>query len=138
MITKIPLFGTTYQFKDLKEIFAKANEEKSGDQLAGIAAQNAKERMAAKLVLADLTLADIRNHPLLSAEADEVSRLIEEQVDEIAYSSVKNWTVAELREYLLMPQTTSEAIHRISRGLTSEMIAAVAKLMSNMDLTANR
>src|ERR1700731_3748513 len=108
MITKIPLFGTTYQFKDLKEIFAKANEEKSGDQLAGIAAENAKERMAAKLVLADLTLADIRNHPLLSPETEQVSRLIEDQVDENVYRSLQNWSVAELREYLLMQQTTND------------------------------
>ena len=134
MISKIPLFGTTYQFNSLKEIFAKANEIKSGDQLAGIAAENAKERMAAKLILADLTMADIRSNSLLPPEADAVSRLIEEQVDETVYRSIQNWTVAELREYVLKQETTNLDIHRISRGLTSEMIAAAAKIMSNMDL----
>ncbi|MDB4868150.1 MAG: ethanolamine ammonia-lyase subunit EutB [Cohnella sp.] len=113
---------------------AKANEEKSGDQLAGIAAEDAKERMAAKLVLSDLTLADIRNHPLLHPETDEVSRVIEEAVNEKIFAEIRNWTVAEFREYLLRQETRNEEIRRISRGLTSEMVAAVAKLMSNLDL----
>jgi ethanolamine ammonia-lyase large subunit len=130
----IALFGKTYQFKDLKEVMAKANEEKSGDQLAGIAAEDAKERMAAKLVLSDLTLADIRNHPLLPPETDEVSRVIEEAVNEQIYAEIRNWTVAELREFLLRQETGNEQIRRISRGLTSEMVAAAAKVMSNLDL----
>ncbi|MBW5444462.1 ethanolamine ammonia-lyase subunit EutB [Cohnella sp. CFH 77786] len=127
-------FGRTFQFKDLKEVMAKANEEKSGDQLAGIAAEDAKERMAAKLVLADLTLGDIREHPLLPPETDEVSRVIEEAVNEKIFAEVRNWTVAELREYLLAQSTGNEEIRRISRGLNSEMVAAVAKLMTNLDL----
>jgi len=113
---------------------AKANEEKSGDQLAGIAAADAKERMAAKLVLADLTLADLRNHPLIPADTDEVSRLIEQSVNERIYEEIRNWSIAELREYLLQQSTASEEIRRISRGMTSEMVAAVAKLMTNLDL----
>lgn len=128
------LFGTTYTFKDLKEVMAKANEEKSGDQLAGLAAADAKERMAAKLVLSDLTLADIRNHPLLPPETDEVSRVIEENVNEQMYAEIRNWTVAELREYLLKESTGNEEIRRVGRGMTSEMIAAVVKQMSNLDL----
>ena len=101
MLKSTKLLGTTYQFRDLKEIMAKANEEKSGDRLAGIAAADARERIAAKQVLAELTLADIRNHPLLDPEEDEVSRIIEENVNEPIYNEIKNWTVAELREYLL-------------------------------------
>jgi len=131
---KTALLGSTFHFADLKEVFAKANEEKSGDQLAGIAAADMKERMAAKLVLADLTLADIRNHPLLPPETDEVSRIIEEAVNEKIYAEIRNWTVAELREYLLRQETRNTDISRISRGLTSEMVAAAAKLMSNMEL----
>ncbi len=127
-------FGRTFQFKDLKEVMAKANEEKSGDQLAGIAAADAKERMAAKLVLADLTLGDLRNHPLIPAESDEVSRLIEESVNEPIYAEIRNWSVAELREYMLQSSTGSDEIRRISRGMTSEMVAAAAKLMTNLDL----
>ncbi|WP_123040145.1 ethanolamine ammonia-lyase subunit EutB [Cohnella candidum] len=128
------VFGRTFQFKDLKEVMAKANEEKSGDQLAGIAAEDAKERMAAKLVLADLTLGDIRENPLLPPEKDEVSRVIEEAVNEKIYAEIRNWSVAELREYLLRQRTGSDEIRRISRGLTSEMAAAAAKLMTNLDL----
>ncbi|MBD0380187.1 ethanolamine ammonia-lyase subunit EutB [Paenibacillus sedimenti] len=134
MNLKTVLLGKTFQFRDLKEVMAKANEEKSGDQLAGIAAEDAKERMAAKLVLADLTLADIRNHPLLPPETDEVSRIIEEAVNEKIYAEVGNWTVAELREYLLRQDTGNREIRRISRGLNSEMVAGAAKLMSNLDL----
>ncbi|BBH24641.1 ethanolamine transporter [Paenibacillus baekrokdamisoli] len=134
MKLKTTLFGTTFQFRDLKEVMAKANEEKSGDQLAGIAAEDAKERMAAKLVLSDITLADIRNHPLLPPEIDEVSRVIDEAVSEKMFAEVRNWTVAELREFLLQQDTDSSRIRRVSRGLTSEMIAAAAKLMSNLDL----
>ncbi|MRH41122.1 ethanolamine ammonia-lyase subunit EutB [Aquibacillus halophilus] len=134
MNTKTVLLGKTYQFQDLKEIMAKANEEKSGDQLAGISAQDAKERIAAKYILADLTLSDIRSNPLLSPEQDEVSRVIDEGINERIYSEIKNWTIAELREYLLSSIIGDSEIKRISRGLTSEMIAAVTKIMTNLDL----
>lgn len=134
MNLKTSLLGKTFQFHDLKEVLAKANEEKSGDQLAGIAAEDAKERMAAKLVLSELTLADIRNHPVLPPETDEVSRVIEVAVNEKIFAEIRNWSVAELREYLLGKETGNSEIRRISRGLTSEMVAAAAKLMSNLDL----
>ncbi|WP_066368785.1 ethanolamine ammonia-lyase subunit EutB [Neobacillus fumarioli] len=134
MIMKTRLLGQVYQFSNLKELFAKANEEKSGDRLANIAAESVQERIAAKQVLANLTIADIRNHPLIPAEEDEVSRIIEEQVNEPAYRRIQNWTIAELREYILDDTTTGEDLIRLSCGLTSEMIAAVAKLMSNLDL----
>ncbi|PLT32694.1 ethanolamine ammonia-lyase subunit EutB [Bacillus sp. V5-8f] len=126
--------GKVYSFRDLKELFAKANEEKSGDRLAGIAAETVQERIAAKEVLSTLTLAEIRNHPLLSPEEDEVSRMIENSLNERIYASIKNWSVSELREYILSDRTGDTELKRISYGLTSEMIAAVAKLMSNMDL----
>lgn len=126
--------GKIYSFANLKDLFAKANEEKSGDRLAGIAAETVQERIAAKEVLSTLTLADIRNHPLIPPEEDEVTRLIENSMNERIYGSIKNWSIAELREYILSNRTTGEDLKRISNGLTSEMIAAVAKLMSNMDL----
>lgn len=126
--------GTVYQFASLKDLFAKANEEKSGDRLAGLAAETVQERIAAKLVLSHLTLSDIRENPLLSPEEDEVSRIIEGQINEPVYQSIKNWSLAELREYILNDSTTGEELKRLSRGLNSEMIAAVAKLMSNLDL----
>ncbi|WP_047150352.1 ethanolamine ammonia-lyase subunit EutB [Aneurinibacillus tyrosinisolvens] len=134
MELKTRLLNQVYQFKNIKEVFAKANEEKSGDRLAGIAAESVQERIAAKQVLAELTLGDIRDHPLLSPEEDEVSRIIEEQINDTIFKDIKGWTVAELREYILDDGTTGQEISRISRGLSSEMIAAVAKLMSNLDL----
>jgi ethanolamine ammonia-lyase large subunit len=134
MRLKTTLQSQTYEFKDLKELFAKANEEKSGDRLAGLAAETVQERIAAKQVLAGLTLEDIRNHPLLPPEEDEVSRIIEEQVNDTIFADIKGWTVAKLREYILDDRVGDRELKRLSRGLTSEMIAATAKLMSNLDL----
>lgn len=134
MKLKTVLFGHTYSFSDLKEVLAKANEEKSGDTLAGIAAQSAEERVAAKIVLSEVTLSDLRNNPVVPYEQDEVTRIIQDDVNEPIYNSIKNMTVAELREWILSEKTTEADIKRISRGLTSEMVAAVAKLMSNLDL----
>ncbi|MFC5649324.1 ethanolamine ammonia-lyase subunit EutB [Paenibacillus solisilvae] len=126
--------GRSYTFHHLKELMAKASEEKSGDQLAGIAAADTSERIAAKLVLSELTLAEIRDNPLLPAEEDEVTRIIESHIDEQVYREIKNWSAAELREYILQTSTGGAEIQRLSLGLTSEMIAAAAKLMSNLDL----
>ncbi|WP_223590825.1 ethanolamine ammonia-lyase subunit EutB [Neobacillus bataviensis] len=134
MKTKITLLNKTYQFSNLKEILAKANEEKSGDQLAGIAAKDAQERLAARHLLADLTLNDIRNNPVLAPEEDEVSRVIENSINEKIYQSIANWTVSDLRETLLTDTTTNIEITRLRKGLTSEMVAAVTKIMSNLDL----
>ena len=134
MILKTVLFGHTYQFKDLKDVLAKANEEKSGDILAGIAAESAEERVAAKIVLSHITLEDLRNNPVVPYESDEVTRIIQDDVNEPIYNSIKKWTVAELREWILDENTTEADIKKVSRGLTSEMVAAVAKLMSNLDL----
>ncbi len=134
MILKTKLFGKEYQFNSVMEVMAKANEEKSGDNLAGIAAQSAEERVAAKVVLSNLTLSDLRNNPAVPYELDEVTRIIQDDVNEKIYAEVKNWTVAEFREWLLDDNTTGADIRRVSRGITSEIVAAVAKIMSNMDL----
>ena len=134
MILKTKLLGHVYEFKSVKDALAKANEEKSGDRLAGIAAENAEERVAAKVVVANLTLADLRNHPAVPYEEDEVTRIIQDDVNEKIYDQIKNWTVAELREWLLAENHDGDAIRWVSRGLTAEMIAAVAKLMSNMEI----
>ncbi len=134
MILKTKLLGQVYSFPDIRTVMAKANEEKSGDTLAGIGAENAAERVAAKVVLSELTLADLRNHPAVPYEQDEVTRIIQDDVNEKIYAQVRNWTVAELREWILDEKNDSAAVRRISRGLTAEMVAAVTKLMSNMDL----
>ncbi len=123
-----------YTFRDLKEVLAKANELKSGDELAGVAAENAAERVAARQVLAEVRLNELRESPVAPYEQDEVTRLIEDDLDKTRFAQVKDWTVAQLREHLLAPTTTGEDMLAIGRGLTSECIAAVAKLMSNLDL----
>lgn len=134
MILKAKLFGHVYTFKNLMDVMAKANEEKSGDKLAGLAAESAEERVAAKVVLANIMLEDLRNNPAVPYEMDEVTRIIQEDVNEKIYNEIKHWTVSDLREWILDEKTTGADITRISRGLTSEMVAAVAKLMSNLDL----
>lgn len=134
MKLKTKLFGHVYQFKDVKEVLAKANEDKTGDKLAGIAASSMEERVAAKEVLSNLTLNDLRNNPVVPYEEDEVTRVIQDAVNESIYSEIKNWTVSDLREWILSDEATGTDIRRVSRGLTSEMIAAVAKIMTNLDL----
>lgn len=134
MILKTKLFGHVYEFKNVCEVMAKANEEKSGDKLAGIAAETAEERVAAKVVLSHLTLNDLRNNPAVPYEEDEVTRIIQDDVNETIFSEFKNMTVAEFREWLLDERTTPDMIRHASRGLTSEIVAGVCKLMSNLDL----
>jgi len=134
MILNTTLFGRTYHFKSVNEVMAKANEEKSGDILAGIAAESAEERVAAKVVLANLTLEDLRNNPAIPYEEDEVTRIIQDDLNEKIYQSMKDWTVQDLREKILSYETTENDIRKMSRGLTAEMVAAVTKLMSNLDL----
>lgn len=132
MKLKTNLFGQTYAFRDVKDVLAKANEEKSGDVLAGVAAASTVERIAAKAVLADMTLEDLRNHPVVPYEIDDVTRADQDAVDETVYGRIKSMTVGEFREFLL---AGSEAdIAGIRAGLTAEMVAAVANFMSNMDL----
>jgi ethanolamine ammonia-lyase large subunit len=126
--------GKSYSFPDLKSVLGKANQPKSGDFLAGIAAENATERVAARRVLADITLHEIRENPVAPYEIDEVTRLIEGDLDKAKFTQVASWTVAELREYILRPEQDGEALLQLGRGLTSECIAAVTKLMTNMDL----
>ncbi len=134
MKLKTTLLGKTYTFGSVKEVLAKANEEKTGDILAGIAAENARERVAAKVVLSALTLGELGENPAVPYEEDEVTRIIWDDLNRPQYERLKNWTVAELREWLLSEKTTGADIARLSRGLTSEMVAAVCKLMSNLDL----
>ncbi len=132
MILKTRLFGTTYGFKDVKEVLAKANEEKSGDILAGVAARDTVERVAAKVVLSELTLEDLRNHPVVPYEEDDVTRANQDGIDKKSFQKIKAMTVGGFREFIL--KSSGSEIKGIREGLTSEMIASVTKLMSNMDL----
>ena len=128
------LFGHRYQFRDILDVLAKSNEDKSGDHLAGIAAESAAERVAARYVLSEVTLETLRQNPAVPYEEDEVTRVIDDAVNETVYAEIKGMQVGEVREWLLSDTTTGDMIKRFSNALTAEMVAAVAKLMSNLDL----
>ncbi len=135
----MPSFATTlgnhhYTFPTLKDLLAKATPHRSGDQLAGIAAQSAQERVAAKLVLADLPLSTFLSEQLIPYEEDEVTRLILDTHNPSAFAPLKDLTVGAFREWLLDYTTTTEMIAAASPGITPEMAAAVSKLMRNQDL----
>jgi len=121
-------------FSDLRELFAKANEEKSGDHLAGIAARSERERVAAKRELADLPLGEIVARPLIDPDEDDVSRLIVETYDREAFHEIATLTVGEFRELLLDDATGEMDLKRAGRAIIPEIAAAVAKIMSNKDL----
>jgi ethanolamine ammonia-lyase large subunit len=123
-----------FSFASLKEVLAKANEEKSGDTLAGIAAGSEQERVAAKQVLSQISLAQLRNEPVVAAEDDELSRAIDEAIDAQAYERIKSWNVAQLRDFLVGDADAALSVEAIRNALTGEMAAAVTKLMSNLDL----
>ena len=122
------------RFADLRELLAKANEEKSGDQLAGIAAGSERERVAAKSALADLPLVEFLNNPIISPETDEVSRLILKSHDAGAFEPIRSLTVGAFREFILDGRTTEAELKALQCGVTPEMAAAVTKLMGNKDL----
>jgi ethanolamine ammonia-lyase large subunit len=123
-----------FDFSDLRELFAKANEEKSGDKLAGIAARSERERVAAKRRLADLTLDEIVRRPLIDPDQDDVTRLTLDLFDQQAFRSIASMTVGEFREFLLDDGTAETQLHALQNAIIPEIAAAVAKLMSNKDL----
>lgn len=128
-------FGSThYSFADLKELLAKASPHRSGDQLAGVAAENARERVAAQTILADVPLGRFLQEPLIPYEEDEVTRLILDSRNAAAFAPLAVLTVGQFREWLLDYATTGETIATVSPGLTPEMAAAVSKVMRNQDL----
>ncbi len=124
----------SFTFADLRELFAKANEEKSGDQLAGVAAASVLERVAAKWALADVTLEEIVSNPVIDPDQDDVSRLILDTHDRPGFAELQSLTVGEFREFLLSERADEATLHRLRFAITPEMAAAVAKLMSNQDL----
>jgi len=128
--------GRSFRFRDLNELLAKANRERSGDRLAGLAARSAQERVAARRLLAEVTLAELRERPALPPERDEVSRVVEEGLDEEVFRRHRRLTVGELRDHVLGADASELGAARLGAGLTPEMAAAVAKLCSNLDLVA--
>ena len=123
-----------HRFDDLKTLLAKATPLRSGDQLAGIAAETAQERIAARMALADLPLAHFLVEAVIPYEADEVTRLIVDRHDAAAFAPVAHLTVGGLRDWLLSQAADSPALAALAPGLTPEMVAAVSKLMRNQDL----
>ncbi len=124
----------TYQFKDLAELMAKATPQRSGDRLAGVIAQSAEERAVAQLTLADVTLKTFLNEALVPYEEDEVTRLIMDEHDSVAFAPIAHLTVGDFRNWLLSDYATSEVLAQIRQGITPEMAAAVSKIMRNQDL----
>jgi len=124
----------TYRFEDLRTLLAKASPSRSGDLLAGVAADSEAERIAAKLILADLPLQAFLNEAVIDPETDEVSRLILAQHDPHAFAPVAHLTVGEFRNWLLSDRIDAAAVSAIAWGITPEMAAAVSKLMRNQDL----
>ena len=124
----------TYDFKTLRNLMAKASPSRSGDYLAGVAADNNRERVAAQWVLADVPLKQFLNEALVPYEQDEVTRLIIDEHDSVAFAAVSHLTVGDFRNWLLSDQADTETLTAIAPGLTPEMVAAVSKIMRLQDL----
>ncbi len=131
---KINLGYKVYSFSDLKDLMAKATPERSGDELAGIAAQTMEERIAAKMRLAEVPLSTFLAEPLIPYEKDEVTRLIIDTHDKEAFLPISHLTVGDFRNWILSDHTTSEMLAAVASGITPEMAAAVSKIMRNQDL----
>jgi ethanolamine ammonia-lyase large subunit len=135
------MYGATiearrYRFADLKTLLAKASPLRSGDQLAGIAAESGEERVAAQYALADLPLAAFLDETVIAYETDEVTRLIIDNHDRTAFAAVAHLTVGGFRDWLLADETTTPVLKALSPGVTPEMAAAVSKLCRLQDLIA--
>src|SRR6267143_1870233 len=126
--------GVTYRFADLRTLLARASPPRSGDALAGVAAQSAEERMAARMALGELPLAAFLAETVVPYEEDEVTRLIQDTHDKAAFAPVSGLTVGEFRNWLL--SSNSDQVSSLAPGLVPEMAAAVSKLMRNQDLVS--
>jgi len=126
----------TYRFKSLRELMAKASPHRSGDMLAGIGSLNYEERVIAQMTLADVPLKTFLNEMLVPYESDEITRLIIDSHNPQAFSLISNLTVGGFRDWLLSNEADTETLKKLSSGITSEMAAAVSKLMRNQDLIA--
>ena len=125
---------TSYRFSGLKELMAKATPLRSGDVLAGVAAQSAEENVAAKMALADVPLKRFLDEQVIPYEQDDVTRLIVDNHDATAFQPVAHMTVGAFRDWLLSEEATTEVLSRLAAGITPEMAAATSKIMRNQDL----
>jgi len=126
--------GHGWQFRDLRDVMAKATPPRSGDVLAGLAADSAVERMAARMCLAEVPLRRFLDEALVPYEADEVTRLIIDSHDPDAFAPIAGFTVGEFRDWLLSDEADEAALAGVRAGITPEMAAATSKLMRNQDL----
>ena len=123
-----------YYFSDLKTLMAKASPQRSGDELAGVAATSAEERVAAQMALAEVPLRTFLTEHLIPYEQDEITRLIIDSHDEVAFTPISHLTVGDFRNFLLEESTDTFTLQALQKGLTPEMVAAVSKLMRIQDL----
>jgi ethanolamine ammonia-lyase large subunit len=134
MVYRHAIGTTTYVFDDLRDLLAKATPPRSGDRLAGIAANSAEEMVAARIALADVPLKQFLQETVVPYEDDEVTRLIVDTHDRSAFAAISSLTVGSFRDWLLSGKVTTDVLKKLSRGVTPEMAAAVSKLMRNQDL----
>jgi ethanolamine ammonia-lyase large subunit len=134
MIYRHTIDATSHVFSDLRDLLAKATPPRSGDRLAGLAADTAEQMVAARMALADVPLARFLNEVVIPYEDDEVSRLIVDSHNSAAFAPIAALTVGAFRDWLLSDAATSDVLRPLARGITPEMAAAVSKLMRNQDL----
>ena len=134
MVYRHSIDATSYVFDDLRDLLAKATPPRSGDRLAGIAADSAEQMIAARMALADVPLHTFLQETVIPYEDDEVTRLIVDGHDGAAFAPIAALTVGSFRDFLLSDAATCEVLRKLSRAITAEMAAAVSKLMRNQDL----
>lgn len=134
MAFTLKLGARHHSFADLKTLLAKASPKRSGDELAGVAARDAEERVAAQMLLAEVPLKRFLEDLIIPYEDDAVTRLIVDRLDAAAFAPVEDLTVGQFRDWLLSYETDGETLAELSPGLTPEMVAAVSKIMGNQDL----
>src|SRR5438876_1980734 len=134
MVYRHTIDATSYVFENLRDLLAKATPPRSGDRLAGIAADSAEQMIAARIVLADIPLKQFLHEAVIPYEDDEITRLIIDTHDASAFAGISSLTVGSFRDWLLSDAASGEVLKKLSRGITAEMAAAVSKLMRNQDL----
>src|ERR1700689_4071539 len=134
MVYRHAIDTTTYVFDDLRDLLAKATPPRSGDRLAGVAADSAEQMIAARIALADVPLKQFLHETVIPYEDDEVTRLIVDTHDSSAFAAISSLTVGAFRDWLLSDAATTSVLGKLARGITPEMAAAVSKLMRNQDL----
>jgi ethanolamine ammonia-lyase large subunit len=134
MVYRHAIDATTYVFNDLRDLLAKATPPRSGDRLAGIAADSAQQMIAARIALADVPLKQFLQETVIAYEDDEITRLILDSHDASAFAPVASLTVGAFRDWLLSDAATTAVLGKLAVGITPEMAAAVSKLMRNQDL----